>query len=236
MPQFSISGDEDSVTYSWDNSFQIRTGDTLHLRVVEINVSSEPMAPELACDIVVETELELAPSGKHCSVSPGLLAPGDSAWTWSTTVVRSPPGEYAFAWGAGGLTSPGTIQILEASPESGRRTWLQGRIPFVLELVGEEASLHSARDIEMVAQGALWEGARRAVVFRVDEAAAERMKRFTPVLRLTFDFNANGEMKFSRCWEGTDSTSLLSHLCGDVSRGSFGSDLTLGARIHHLLL
>ncbi|MGH6691121.1 MAG: hypothetical protein ACREF4_10660, partial [Gammaproteobacteria bacterium] len=115
---------------------------------------------------------------------------------------------------------------------------LGDRVPFVLEIVGEEAAFHSYRDIEIVAKEALSKGARglRSVVFRVDEEAARRMQGFTPVLRLTFEFGEDGEVSFCRCWVGAASTSLLSHLCGGVSSGSFASELMLGVWIHRLLV
>ena len=69
----------------------------------------------------------------------------------------------------------------------------------------------------------------------MEEEAARRLQGFTPVLRLTFDFGARGEVTLRRCWEGATSTSLLSHLCGTAAKAGFTSELGLGAWIHQQL-
>lgn len=234
---FSIGEGELFVTYAWESGLH-RSGYTLRLRVVEINASSKPRVPDLVCEITIDTELDLVPVEKDCSAGPAPLAPGDSAWTWLNSVIRSPPGEYALAWGLEGRPfSSGTVQVLEAGLDR-QPDLLGGRIPFVLELTGEKAALHSAREIEVVAQGALLQGARgpHPVIFQVDDEAARRMQELTPVLRLTFEFSEDGEVTFLRCWKGAPSTSLLSHLCGVASKASFFSEIGLGTWIYTLLV
>ncbi len=233
---FSIGQGGHFATYTWENGDH-QKGDTLHFRVVQINTSSEPRVPDISCEIMVETDLDLIPVEENCSVGAAPLAPGDSVWTWRTAVIESSPGEYALAWGLEGRTfNSRTVRVRKERLVQNADS-VGGRIPYVLELVGEESALHSETEIETVAYGALSHGARGRypVIFRVDEEAARRMQEFTPVLRLTFEFREGGEVSLRRCWEGAPSTSLLSHLCGTAGKAGFLSEIGLGAWIHQML-
>lgn len=231
--QLSLSGFDPYVTYRWSNASGLRTGDTLVLRSVLINVSDRAQPGRLPCEISVETDLDLGPATTDCDV-PVELAPGDSAWTTLRAVVESPPGDYRMSWEAGGRRS-GFVRVTAATASPPGRDPPR-RLPYVLELMGPGAERHTEQDFVGVMQPAISEGAGgNAVVFPVSETAAAALGGFEPVARFRLEFDGRGQLEFHRCWEGRVPTSLAD-LCGLVSRGGHGSDLHLGATLHRLLV
>lgn len=196
------------ATHSWVDRQTVAPGDTVHARMVAINLADTTITLTAdPCGMHFSGDLQVTPLGgaRECTPAPVRIPPGDSLAADWAAVVTSPPGRYRVTMREEvivGHSGAQTFELTVVEPGDSRNR-VRGpgrptpRLPFVLRFRGEEGSDVSESDVESIVEHAV--GMRDYLALPLHPGVPAAVKGFAYLL-VEVERRRSGEYDIGMAW------------------------------------